>query len=597
MNTIQPALQPTAPVRCLVIQLARLGDTVQSLMALRAAKQLYPHLEIHFLVRENFASAAQRIPWIEKVITFPTADILGPLIIGEKNQAEALSHLAQWITPLTKSPWDIVVNWSFSESSSFMNGLIPSKIKLGYTRKPDTSFVGADGWSHYVQGIVQGQIQQNIHLTDILTTQLLTALQIHVGDPIPAGDSAVTSKSFFSLSLTPHSIANLIRDRSRKWLSIQVGAGDEAKAWSPEKWAQFINLLTRHHPEYQFFLLGGLKDIPKANEILRSILQKDAVTSIVGEANFDLWTSVIGRSQWLFSADTAAIHLASVLGTRVFNLSIGPVRFRETGPYGNGHYVIASLDPNGSPSAEAVYASWAYATDEWTHRRQTSLESHFDRLNLGEHLRAIRVFRSKIRSTQDGGGVVYESILKEPLSLEDWTSMVVGQIARSWYCGWVPPAGHELKRETIGPQLIQQLQQLKSSTEVLSKICKKGRRTALDLHQKSATLKSNKIMTIDHREEFYHLGQSLNELEALIGRLAQTHFPLKTFSQMVKVLMHHLKGDRLTDLGKETADCYQQLDEGVTILRNWIQQTLELVKLRPIRTASIQTLESPQIDA
>lgn len=30
------------PIRCLVIQLARLGDTLQSLMALRAAKQLYP---------------------------------------------------------------------------------------------------------------------------------------------------------------------------------------------------------------------------------------------------------------------------------------------------------------------------------------------------------------------------------------------------------------------------------------------------------------------------------------------------------------------------------------------------------------------------
>ena len=42
-------------LRCLVIQLTRLGDSLQSLMALRAAKQLYPNLEIHFLARERFA--------------------------------------------------------------------------------------------------------------------------------------------------------------------------------------------------------------------------------------------------------------------------------------------------------------------------------------------------------------------------------------------------------------------------------------------------------------------------------------------------------------------------------------------------------------
>ena len=38
------------PIKCLVIQLARLGDTLQSLMALRAIHQYYPNLEIHFEV-------------------------------------------------------------------------------------------------------------------------------------------------------------------------------------------------------------------------------------------------------------------------------------------------------------------------------------------------------------------------------------------------------------------------------------------------------------------------------------------------------------------------------------------------------------------
>ena len=79
-----------APLRCLVIQLARTGDTIQSLMALRAAKQLYPQLEIHFLVRERFSNAAKRISWLSSVITLPTDALLGPFLAGTKDETRQL---------------------------------------------------------------------------------------------------------------------------------------------------------------------------------------------------------------------------------------------------------------------------------------------------------------------------------------------------------------------------------------------------------------------------------------------------------------------------------------------------------------------------
>src|SRR4051812_1762944 len=133
------------PIRCLVIQLARLGDTLQSLMALRAAKQLYPQLEIHFLAREKFAAAAKRTPWIENVITLPTDQLLGPVMRGEREEKQALGDLARWAAPLIERPWDMVVNWSYSDPSSFLTALIPSRVKLGYTRsRKDMSLASAD---------------------------------------------------------------------------------------------------------------------------------------------------------------------------------------------------------------------------------------------------------------------------------------------------------------------------------------------------------------------------------------------------------------------------------------------------------------------
>src|ERR1700757_4341437 len=117
-------VETNKPIRCLVIQFARLGDTLQSLMALRAAKQLYPNLEITFAARESFAAAVKRISWITHVVTFPSEEILGPVLRNEKSDLQALGDVARWVAPLVKESWDLLVNWSFSESSSYLTGLL-----------------------------------------------------------------------------------------------------------------------------------------------------------------------------------------------------------------------------------------------------------------------------------------------------------------------------------------------------------------------------------------------------------------------------------------------------------------------------------------
>jgi ADP-heptose:LPS heptosyltransferase len=596
---------PAKPIRCLVIQLTRLGDTLQSLMALRAAKQLYPQLEIHFVARERFAAAAKRTPWIESVITLPTDQLLGPVLRGEREEKQALGDLARWAAPLVERPWDLVVNWSYSESSSFLAALVPARVKLGYTRnRSDMQLASTDGWSHYIQAIVQGGIHQNIHLTDVLTTQLLTALQIHHGDPANEGNAPVTSKSFFQLEIGAHDLS--WGDFTRKWIGIQLGAGSAAKTWPAASWARFARKILKNHPECSIVLLGGPEDAERSREFFRELdlRGRDArnVISLVGETDFDLWASVVGRCAWIVAGDTAAVHLASVLGTRVLNVSIGPVRWSETGPYGNGHYVISSHKPcagcearshevhshscRADVTAEAVYAAWSYAASEWAHRRQTGIAEHFRAIGAESVLDAdsIRVHRSRIRGSNDGGGVVYEPLIERPLSIETWLGMVNGHIARSWYCGWVPAVGTELKREMISPPLIQRLRELGEATQVLAKICEQAGRSAKELKERSSRLRSDKIMGLGERDELRALGRKLLDLDSLVDRMGKAQPPLAGFSQMSKVLMHNLKGEHLADLGAESASCYRQLGEGVAILGDWLKHTIGLA--RPMAVVS-----------
>ena len=595
--------------RCIVVQLARLGDTLQSLMALRAAKQLYPQLEITLVTRERFAAAAKRVTWIHEVVTLPTDQLLGPILSGEKTEAQGLGDLAQWLAPLVRESWDYVVNWTFSESSSYLTSLLPGRVRLGYTRRKDLTLSCPDGWSHYVQAVVQGGLDQNIHLTDILTTQLLTALQIHIGDPTDAGNTPASSKSFFSLSVTLDPIVSAVRDPSRKWIGLQLGTGHAAKSWDAENWAELAVYILNRHPECGIVLMGSGAEDDRSSRIVQEYID-DLVPTVgsrlvnaVSKTQFDSWAALIGRCQWVIAGDTAAVHLASILGTRVLNISVGPVRPAETGPYGNGHYIVGSRGGCTSchdsiedslhhtcrhdVTSEAVYAAWSYASHEWSHRRKLLLEQHFERLGFEKDLEKIRILRSKIRTTNDGGGVVYEALLKRAMEIPEWTSQVMGHVARAWYCGWLPPMGQELERQRIHPKIIQSLRQLEEASIVLIKICDEGKRTAQRLQMQSLKLKSEKIMRLRDREEIQSLGKKLSELDQLINRMASAQRPLRAFAQMSKVLMHNIRGVHLSELGRESAESYAQLNHGIGILRDWIKYTLEMA--RPVAVAQSQS--------
>jgi ADP-heptose:LPS heptosyltransferase len=583
-------------------------------MALRAAKQLYPNLEIHFVARDRFAAAAKRISWIHKVITLPTDALLQPIVDGSRSEQESLGEVARWVAPLVKDSWDLIVNWSYSPASSWLTGLLPAKVKLGYNRRRDGSFSSADGWSHYVQAVIQGGVKQNIHLTDIFTTQLLTALQIHVGEPADEGNSPVTSKSFFILELGESDLGLPLKDSSKKWVAIQLGAGNDSKTWDATHWATLSHMVLQRHSEVQIVLLGGKEDADRAR-IFKATLEKlgnsalnSRVISLVGQTDFDLWASVIGRAQWLFSGDTAALHLASVLGTRVMNVSVGPVAWTETGPYGNGHYVVSSAQPcegctekstdvslhtcRLQVTPQAVYGTWTYASSEWSHRRELPIEKHFSNLGYSQELAQIQIHRSKIRGTQDGGGVLYEPLTQGMSALHEWVGMVMGHVARAWYCGWVPPVGQELDRGRFHPSLIQKLRELDESSQVLQKIWLEASQLATVLQQKSAKLKSNRLMTLPDRQDLLQTGKQLQELDALVDRLGVAQPALRGFVQMSKVLMHNLNGSGITDLGKESAESYKQLHEGVTILRDWLKHSLSLAKPVAVARAPIAALPS-----
>jgi ADP-heptose:LPS heptosyltransferase len=584
------------PIRLLVMQFARLGDTIQSLMALRAAHQLYPQLEITMVVHENFGDAARSSPWIKDVIAFPTEKILAPILSGHKNSADSLGDLAHWMAPLLKDQWDFVVNWSFNEASSYLCGLLPAKVKLGFSRRNDGTFACLDGWSHYIQTIIQSETEQDIHLTDILTTQLLTSLQIHVGVPQDPGDSTVTSKSFFQYKKEEF-VCEKWNHPGKKWIAIQLGGSRPSRQWQPAQWAKLASMILRRHDETQIILLGTPRERNLEKAFFEAFYQSVSdpsqfatrIVSKVGTTPFHLWAQIIAGSQWLLTTDNSGLHMASVLGTRVLNVSQGDVRFTETGPYGNGHYVIKNSN------SESAYAVWTYANTEWQHRRETSLFDHFVNLGQKENINELEVYRSKIRPADQGGGLVYESLHTAPISFTKWYAQALSHIAREWYCGWVPPIGQEISRMQITPELIQTLRKIEEGVQILDQIFSECAKTANQLHEKSKNLKSEAIMRTQDRAEIQELGLKLQELEKLIERVGSTQTPLAVFSRFNQILMHNIQGRKIAELAEETAGVYRFLKIGSQSLKQWIEHTVQLARPVAVQPQSnVVQIRSPK---
>jgi len=610
MNQVAETKEQVLPFSCLVIQLAGEGDVYQSLMALKAAKHLYPQMEITLLVSERFADVAKKTAWLQKVIALPEKDLIDPVLACQGTEKEALRKLARWVSPILGSSWDMVVNWTFSEASSYLTALVPAPIKLGYSRCEDSTQVCADVWSQYFQGIVQTDFGQNIHVTDILTTQLLTALHLQLGSPADAGHLPVSSRHFFNVKYESSDYEHFL-GKQGTWVGLQLGSSQPGEAMTSDDWAQLGSMILRRHENSFLILFGSEQEQSRARSVIEKIAhdtgERSRIISVVGEPRLERRIQALIRCRWLISFDSSLVHLASILGTRVIYLcNEGTLRLPkilETAPYGNGHVIACNKASNNPISSsekksqsfapDMAYAVWSYYNAEYLGPVGKSLTEHLEQVGMQPFFDQYLILRSRIRHGDDGGGVTYESQQGEPMTFDGWSAAVLGQCARGWYCGWIPPLSNELQKPRLSPVLIQEVRKLSEATELLAKVCQESERTAQTLYEKSNALPSSKIMNIESRSEIDMLARKLNELEELMSRLANAQSALRVFPIMQKIMMHNLEGQSLSELALQTIETHRRLKQGVEIFNDWISYTLKLA--RPSAVKSVTKVKNTNV--
>jgi len=583
------------PIRCAVIQLGRGSDVLESMLALRAAQQLYPSMEITLVCNEAHASLAEQADWIHQVVAAPIKSWMDEHKSGEVTHRQLMGPAARWLSPLisngdngtvSNDNWDILINWSYSESSSYLTALLPAKLKLGYSRRSSLEFASGDAWSQFIHGAVQESLDPGIHLTDMLTTQLLTALQVRFGEPIDAGNQSVTGRDFFSRIVTQ---GDPILDPSRIWIGLQIDS-----FFKTAEWSKLIKLTLERHPEAQIVLLGDEGRREMGREIIKSCnhqgLDPRRIISLVGETDAELWIDVVSQCKWSICASSRPAQLASLLGTRVLQLSHRKDPSTVQSAYGNQHLLLSTTDEKVQLVPEAVYAAWSFGQYEKNHQQNWDFAQHLDRLGFAALNEWIDLKRSRIRPSEEGGGVSYEREIKRPMTSQEWSALVHAQIARLWYCGWTPPVGSELDRSRIRPDLVQEMRALDDSSGVLVRVLGEAVRTAEQFYSKSSGLKSEKLMSLEDRQELEAQGRRLLELQKLVERLARADQHLVLFSTMLTVMLHNLEGDQISEISKETMISFKQLEQGAQLLRSWVTHTLKLARPAVVEPLSFQPI-------
>ncbi len=303
-------------MKILVIQITRFGDIYLSWPSIRSLRRNFPDAEIHFLIRNRFKDAAIGLEEIDKIKFLDPTPALKHCLDGQVEIGKALNEIEGILEELCSEKYSWVINLSFSPVSSFITHRLAkdsSAVVRGLTRHPDGYLAIPDDESAFVHAQAG---TSRIHLTETFAGIMGLSLE--------TSDWKYPNVCLNKPTQIPWS----------KYVVIHVGASESNKRID----TAFLGLIGRRVKD-PVVLIGSGEEIDSAQKI-EGLIPFAKVVNLVGNTKITELFGVLRHAQYLIGADSAPIHMASLVGTPILNLALGNVNFWETGPRSPNSAVI-----------------------------------------------------------------------------------------------------------------------------------------------------------------------------------------------------------------------------------------------------------------
>jgi lipopolysaccharide heptosyltransferase II len=291
-----------------------LGDVIFSTPVFQALKENYPGARL----------TAFCVPRVKDVLALcPSVD--ETIVYDEGGRDRPLFAKMALVTKLGKQRFDMVLVLRPSFSRSLMFGLAGIPRRIGFASKSSAVLL-----SHALD--VNGNDQ--LHRADVYL-KLIEAEDLKVTDRL--------SRLVISEDLHRRS-ATLLNARGLKpkepYAVLNTGGNWDLKQWPWELFAELAGRITRELG-VRVVLPGSLKDV----ERIERIAERSGVSPVLVAGGTDLLelAAIMAGAQFVVSADSGPLHLATAVGSRVVGI-FGPTRVEITGPRGAARTLVMQKD-------------------------------------------------------------------------------------------------------------------------------------------------------------------------------------------------------------------------------------------------------------
>ncbi|MGZ3806848.1 MAG: glycosyltransferase family 9 protein [Bacteriovorax sp.] len=317
-NSRVPA--PEIPVITLaIVQMTRYGDLIQTAQAVAELRRNHPEYRIILIARSQFSRPLDFIlkKTFDKVYHLDTKKIFeNSEIDGLKS---GLERIDQFLGELSTETIQVLINLSFSKSSSYLSSLIKSQHKIGTYFDFNNKMQISDKWSQIVFSTVMRGALNPYSMVDLFK-------------------NIIGIKS--SESKTP--VLNTVAKSNT--IVVHPFASQERKAWRAEKWVEVIYRTLKENEAYTIQIVGAKNEVLKSQMITESPLLKafgHRIQNLTGKTSLAELSMELKKAKLFVGHDSMVGHLAAQSDTTTLTVSLGSVRPFETTPYHQNAYNLA----------------------------------------------------------------------------------------------------------------------------------------------------------------------------------------------------------------------------------------------------------------
>ncbi|WP_413935309.1 glycosyltransferase family 9 protein [Nitrospira sp. BLG_1] len=313
--------------RVLLIQLARLGDLVQTIPAMMALKEAHADWILDLLCPIHLEDIGRILPVISTVVRWDGTAWNRRARLAEKEfRPEYVVEADTDIRAITQELYDCACVLNQHPRAILAGALLAQESMGAMTGRPFDPTLSP--WGAYVRAVAKNRSGNRVHLADAFCGMCGVPPPKHI---MPIQVSSVQLPN----DLDP------IGQSCGPWIGVLVGAGDPERLVPAMAWARLIAGCLEQLQGSRVLLLGSRQEQERASWILASLPSSlvGRVWDTTGRLSLAELAQALTRCQVVIGADTGPLHLAAAVGTSVIGWYFARARVHETGPYGQSHWI------------------------------------------------------------------------------------------------------------------------------------------------------------------------------------------------------------------------------------------------------------------